>query len=433
MSGYRELCSRLSERLPFLPGHGIKWMAERRNNAMTTHFERDFNTPQSDEWGLSTTIGRRLERSEHVEISAEWLDRYRVPGALCLVFVDGVFRPEYSTCEPVPADVTLKTLQQLDAEQMTTVSLWMSTHPPAEHHPMLNWNTIWMQDGVRLVVPAHTRLDAPVQILCFGATSGVLIPLRHFICLGLCDEATLIETHVGLEGCASVTSVHSELDLDDNASLHHYSLQVESPLARSFLSLNCINGRHARFHQHHLALGGAKACAEVQVQALRGSECELNGVFYVDGSRHTEIRTRVEHTEPSSHSGQNYRGMASDKAKGVFDGIIKVAAHAQKITANMQNRNLLLSPNAVIDSRPQLEISADDVRCSHGVTVGQLDADAVFFLMARGLTETEARTMLSFAFAYEIIEKIPQGDYRQIARDALINALPPSDLHQEWL
>jgi len=429
MSLAQELDTRLRETLPRWSGHDLAWLQDYRQQTLAAFRETDPGSKPDKQWQLGTTLPRSLS-AVRPGIDPAWLQHYRLPEAFCLVFVDGVLRPEYSVRDDLPDGVVLKALSEMRAEELTAHRARLT--PPATD-PLTRWNLIWLQDGVCLDIPERVCLQRPVQILCLASNVGELIPLRHLLTLGSQAEASVMETYAGLEGATGFTLTSTDIRLGTAALLDHHSLQRESTRARHCHSIQVESGPRARFRQHHVALGAARSLTTISNPLGLAAESQLNGLFHLAGSQQGEIHTRIDHAAPRGNSRQSYRGLATDQAKGVFDGIIQVQPQAGKISATMQNRNLLLSPAAEIDSRPQLEISADDVQCSHGVTVGQLDADAVFFLTARGLSEVEARTILGFAFANEIIQSVPPGHYRSLVQTAFLASLPQADIHQDWL
>lgn len=427
----QELDTHLQQTLSRLPGHGLTWLNEYRQQTLADFMRTDLGGKQDKQWQISATCPG-FQAGASADISLEWLQRYRLAEAYGLVFVDGILRPEYARREGLPEGVVLKGLSEMTDAELTAIRSRL-TPQPAVDDALGRWNLIWMQDGVYLHIPERVRLEKPVQILCFGGSNGVNTSLRHLMTLGQQAEAIVMETCTSPDEVAGFTLTSTDIRLETGAVLEHYSLQVESARVRHFCSIQVDNGVNTHFRQHHVALGGSRSLVALGNRIDQAAECQMNGLFYAHGNRHTEIHTRVNHVAALGHSRQNYRGLATDKATGVFDGIIQVQKEAAKISATLQNRNLLLSPSAEIDSRPQLEINADDVQCSHGVTVGQLDDDAVFFLMARGLDEAEARTILSFAFANAIIQNMPSDSYRSLVQTAFLSALPHADIHQDWL
>jgi Fe-S cluster assembly protein SufD len=192
-------------------------------------------------------------------------------------------------------------------------------------------------------------------------------------------------------------------------------------------------GRSARFQHTNLSLGGLLVRNEIHVDLAEAAECSLDGLFVGRGRQHVDNHTMIRHNEPNGVSREHYRGVLTDRARGVFQGRIVVQPKAQKTDAQMNNRNLLLSEDAEIDTKPQLEIHADDVKCAHGVAVGQLDPESIFYLESRGVDQTSARNMLTFAFANTMVEQIRLAGFREIAQDVLLSLFPQAGIRKDWL
>jgi Fe-S cluster assembly protein SufD len=222
----------------------------------------------------------------------------------------------------------------------------------------------------------------------------------------------VVETHLG-EG-AYLTNAVSELQLGGGARLHHVKLQRESEQAFHVARVAAALGRDARLSQHHVALGAllARADIEARFEGL-GGECVLDGLFHADGERLLDSHTRLDHAVPRCTSRETYKGILDGRARGVFHGRIVVRRDAQKTSAHQSNHNLLLSRQALVHSTPQLEIFADDVKCKHGSTTGQLDEVALFYLRSRGIGEAEARGLLTDAFASDVVERLPHPALRE--------------------
>jgi Fe-S cluster assembly protein SufD len=225
----------------------------------------------------------------------------------------------------------------------------------------------------------------------------------------------------------------TEITLRENAGLEHTKLQAESSRSYHFGGIYAKQQPASRFCQQHAAFGGLIARTEIHSLLGQGADCELNGLFMASGRRHLDTHTLIRHVEARANSREQYRGIAAERGRGVFAGRIVVDKDAQKTDAAMSSRNLLLSEDAEIDSKPQLEIHADDVKCAHGVTIGQLDAEAVFYLESRGIDRTAARNMLTFGFANEMVEKIRHDGLRQQVRDLVLANLPGAEIRGDWL
>jgi Fe-S cluster assembly protein SufD len=234
-----------------------------------------------------------------------------------------------------------------------------------------------------------------------------------------------VEAFASADGRASLSNAVTEVVLEDNASVQRYKLQQEGADALHVASLAARLGRDARFSDHAITLGAALSRSDIDVRFdAPGGECVLNGLFVLDGRRVADTHSRVDHAQPHCSSRQLYKGIVDDQARGVFNGLVVVRPGAQKTDAVQTNRNLLLSREALVHSIPQLEILADDVKCKHGSTTGQLDLDALFYLRSRGLGEAAARSLLTWAFASDLVRKMDIEPLRRLVERHLQAHLP---------
>jgi Fe-S cluster assembly protein SufD len=281
--------------------------------------------------------------------------------------------------------------------------------------PFAALNGAFQRDGAFVRVTAGAAPQRPIQLLFIAspAASGRVANPRNIIRIDRGAKAAVMLRYESL--CKDVywTNAMTQILLEDNAELDLISIQSESDTAYHFSSIDIRQERDSRFRSHQIALGGALSRSEIYARlAAPGVDCELNGLFFVDGGQHVDNQTTVDHASPHGTSRELYKGILGGHSRGVFNGSVLVRQDAQKTNAQQFNPNLLISDDAQINTKPTLEISADDVKCSHGSTVGRLDADALFYLRARGVDEPAARQMLTVAFASEIAESIPQESLR---------------------
>jgi Fe-S cluster assembly protein SufD len=296
-------------------------------------------------------------------------------------------------------------------------------------------NSAFVDDGAYVRVRDGVVLDTPLQLLFVSsavtASSAPAATMtthpRTLVVLGANSQSQIVETYVGLPGQGYFTNAVTEVFVGENAVLDHYKVQEESVEAFHIASMHVRAARNANFSSHSFALGGKLVRNDaVATMAGAGSECTLNGLYLADGDRLVDNHTTIDHAEPHCPSHEVYKGIIGGKARAVFNGKIIVRPDAQKTDAKQTNRALLLSDGATINTKPQLEIFADDVKCTHGAAIGQLDEDALFYLRARGLTLQDARDMLIHAFAGEILDRVRIEPlraaletelYAQLARD----------------
>jgi Fe-S cluster assembly protein SufD len=285
-------------------------------------------------------------------------------------------------------------------------------------------NTAFLHDGAHIQLRTGTILERPIHLL-FVATGdaggpSMMAHPRVLIVLGANSQASIVETYAGPDGARYFTNAVTEIVLGENAVLDHYKLQHESRDACHVSSVHVQAQRSASHTSHSISTGGALVRNDVvAVLDGEGVECTLNGLYVADGQRLVDNHTTIDHAQPHCGSREIYKGILTDRARGVFNGKIIVRPDAQKTDAKQTNRALLLSEDAQINTKPQLEIFANDVRCTHGAAVGQLDEDAQFYLRSRGLSDADASRLLIHAFASDVLNRLPLESVRRGVEDRL--------------
>ena len=293
--------------------------------------------------------------------------------------------------------------------------------------PFAALNTALFEDGVFIQVPEGVSVEAPIYVLyvTVPATMPTMNHPRNLIIAGKSSQVTVVEDYVSLGEGVTFSNAATELVAGDNASVSHYMIVREGDQAYNFSTLRIQQGRSANVATHSLLLSGALVRNNVHpVLAGEGSECLINGLFMAKGRQHMDNYMLVEHASPHCDSRQFYNGILNEQSHGVFHGRIIVHKDAQKTDAKQTNRNLLLSDDAQIDTKPQLEIYADDVKCTHGATIGQVDENALFYLRSRGLAEAAARHVLLLAFANECLDRMSSPQVRKHLEKLVMAGLP---------
>jgi Fe-S cluster assembly protein SufD len=325
-----------------------------------------------------------------------------------LVCVNGYFSPELSFLEKLPRQVKAGSLRDALSRERDLVAPHLGRYATYGDHPFVALNTAFMKDGVFVWVPKGMIVEKPIHLvfLATGNDGPALSQPRNLIVLEESSEATILESYLGLEDNYFTNGV-TEIALAENTVLDHTKIERESKGAFHIASLQVQQGRNARFFSHVVSTGGALVRNEVNtVLGGEGGECSLDGLFVVGAKQHVDNRTRIDHVRPHGSSRELYKGVLGGAARGIFNGKIYVHKNAAKTDAKQTNNNLLLSKNASVDTKPQLEIYNNDVKCTHGSTIGQIDAQALFYLRSRGLAPAEAQRLLTFAFASEVIGRI---------------------------
>lgn len=342
---------------------------------------------------------------------------------LRLVFVDGLFSPEQSDLGELPKGVNVLPL----ADNANAAKTVLGQVAAANFSGFTALNLASWQDGVLIDLANNAVLEQPVylQFVSTAQENAVLIQPRILIKAGVHAQATVIEHYSGAEEAASFSNVVTEVDLADGAQITHYKLQQESAKQYHIASLHVQQQRDSRFTSHNICLGGKLARQDIQVELnAEGAEVYLDGLYLGNNRQHLDNHTLVNHNAPHTNSNEDYKGILNDRSRGVFNGRAVVHKNAQKIEAHQSNANLLLSDKAEIDTKPELEIYADDVKCSHGSTTGQLDESALFALRSRGIDEAMARGLLTLAFANEVIDRIEIPEVHDQIEEAVAGRLP---------
>jgi len=295
-------------------------------------------------------------------------------------------------------------------------------------------NTAFASDGVVVFIRPGAIVDAPLHIahVATGRGTDPVSYSRVLIVAGKGSEARIVETYSGPEDSVYLANAVTEVAVDDNAFVDHYKLQKDGSKGYHVATLSARLKRDARFANHSFNFGAAISRNDIEVCFdAEGGECVLNGLFMVDGARLTDTHSRVDHAQPHCSSRELYKGILDGSSRGVFNGLVQVRPGAQKTDAVQMNRNLLLSREALVHSVPQLEILADDVKCRHGSTTGQLDPLAIFYLRSRGIGETDARSLLTYAFASDLVHGVSVAPLREAVLDHLQSHLPGAALVKE--
>ncbi len=274
-------------------------------------------------------------------------------------------------------------------------------------NPFVAINTMLMSDGLFVHLPPGMIVETPIHVLYLSTADGGTSQLRNLVVAERGAEVTIIEHYASSAGGAYWTNTVTEIDLCENAGVEHYKLEEEGDKAFHIATVEIHQHRDSRFTSHNVALGGRFVRNDINTR-LDGenAQCALNGLYVIKGRQHVDNHTRIEHVMPRTVSRELYKGVLDGWSRGVFNGKVIVHKYAQLSDSEQANHNLLLSPNAEADPKPQLEIFADDVKCAHGVTVGQLDAEALYYLRSRGVPKSEARSLLTFAFANDVITRM---------------------------
>ena len=423
---------------PKLCGQSLLWLEEQRLKALSQFSEQGFPSSHEEEWRYTNVsaiekkkFSPTINKTKNL-VDIEWLKLYQLQEAWSVVLVDGHFSAELSSLEDLPVDVLVMGMADALQKLPETLENYINQSVNIDENSFIAFNTAWFTDGLFVSVNAKRILEKPIQVLHVATQQDVLAATRTVIILDKMAEASIIETYVGYDN-AYLSSTVTEVFVGQNAHLTLYKMQCESEKAYHFGGIYVKQDRDAHFTHHNFAFGALLARSDIHTDLDHASECELNGLYLGVKRQHIDSHTRISHIKPNGISRELYKGVLDDRARGVFQGRVIVAKDAQQTDSQMNNRNLLLSDDAEADSKPQLEIYADDVKCGHGVTVGQLDEKSIFYLQSRCIDEEVARNILTFAFANEMVDRIKIKVLHEMILEQVLIRFPQEGINKEWL
>ncbi len=391
------------------------WLRDGRRAAIARFSALDLPTPRNEEWkytSLAPLLATALDlvpEGPREDPAEEAVAPFLIgsPAWSRLVFVDGRYSAKLSSVRPLPQGAHLASLGEMLIIDGEAIRSRLATEVLDDAFAALN--AAFWQDGGYLHIPAGVRLDEPVHLLFVATADGAARAdhPRSLITLDPGSEATIVESHVALGPDAYLTNAMTDIIVGDNAGLDHCRIELESRRAFHVGRTQVRQARGSRFTSCAVSFGGRLARNDVHVVlAAEAATCALSGLFVIGGDQHVDTHTLVDHAAPRATSRQLYKGVLDGRARGVFNGRIIVRSGANGTDAHQTNKNLLLSDGVEVDSKPQLEIFADDVKCSHGAADGQVAPDAIFYLNSRGLDEGAARNLLTYGFANEVLGRI---------------------------
>lgn len=330
-----------------------------------------------------------------------------------LVFVDGVHAPELSGAAAHTDGVLVANLSSALATQAAAVEAHLGRHQPIGVDVFTAANTAFLRDAAVIRMPRNAAFAAPVHVLFITTQAGVVSHPRCLLIAEAGSSLTLIEDHVSLQDAACLSNAVTEIVLADHAKVQHIRVQRARPHDFHIANTSVSLGRHSHYRSVSVDMGAQLSRHHLEVVLGEGADCTVDGLAVVAGSQLADTHSCIHHAQPQGRSRQLHKCIAGGTAHAVFNGKVMVHAGAQHTDAAQLSRNLLLGARARIDTLPQLEILADDVKCTHGATVGSLDSEEVFYLQSRGLSDSAARDLLTYAFGAEIIARIPVPSLRQ--------------------
>ncbi len=419
-----------------LPGGKLPWLKKKRESAIERFSKLGFPTPRNEAWKYTRVapIEKRafVPPAETPELTASQVEPFYLSDTDChhLVFVDGRYSAPLSSPGELPEGVVIEDLSGVIERSPELLKGVLADGEAENGHAFSALNSAFMHDGAVVKLPRDAVVTYPVHLIfvATGRQGDFVINPRILIHAERGSRAAIVESYVSLDETVYFNNVRTDVVVGTSACIEHYKLQRESRKAFHISDLRVHQSAGSGFHSHSFSFGGALVRNDIRV-ALDAEDavCTLNGLFMADGRQHVDYHTYVDHHKPRCVSQELYKGILSGRARGVFNGAVYVHPGAVKTDAHQTNNNLLLSKDAEIDTKPQLEIYADDVKCSHGATVGQLDEDMLFYLRSRGIDEQAARGLLVYGFARDVVDRIEVNAIRNRLAESLLRWLPHAD------
>ena len=424
-----------------LPATEPEWLRALRKAGITAFETLGFPTTRQEDWrhtNVAPIARTGFERPPAAASVADvavldTLDFGHAFARRQLVFVNGRFAKDLSSA-PTADGVHVRSLREVLDREPQLVQPYLDRQASGPGRAFAALNAAFLDDGAFISIPEGLVLAEPIHVVFLSAPASrpTASHPRVLVRAGRKSQAKVVESYGGPVDAVYLTNAVTEITVEDGAIVDHYRLQRETSRAFHVGTLCVTQGRGSRFASHSIALGASLSRVDIrQVFAGEGGECILNGLFLAGDRQHMDTHTWVDHAQPHCSTRELYKGIVDDKARGVFVGKILVRAGAQKTDAIQSNKNLILSRDALVDSVPQLEILADDVKCKHGSTTGQLDPLALFYLRSRGIGEEAARALLTYAFASDVVQRIGIEPLRAGLTEHLQRRLPgPADMKE---
>jgi len=407
------------------------WLTSVRRAAFDSFTRLGFPTTRDEEWrftnvapiadgAFAEAAGAEVTKAQLAPLLVKQLSATR------LVFVNGRFSPALSSSLALPKGAQVTSIAAMPATDPGLVDPYFTRCAAFDRHAFTALNTALTEDGAFVYIPTGAVVQDPIHVLYFTTSASPIVTHpRTIVVVGDNSQVKLVETYGGPAAETYFTNAVTEIVGGERSLVEHYRVQRESFSAHHVSSTHIYLEKAAVFSQQNIVLGGGLVRNDIgAVLDAEGIECTVNGLYLGNGRRLIDNHTAIVHARPHCVSHEIYKGMLDDHARGVFNGKIFVRPDAQKTDAKQTNQVLLLSDHATINTKPQLEIFADDVKCTHGATVGQLDEESLFYLRARGIGHEQARAMLIHAFASDIIDRVTVEPLREALEAALLEQLP---------
>jgi Fe-S cluster assembly protein SufD len=395
-----------------MPRSGISWLNERRAQALERANALTVPTTRDEEWrftDISPLTKIAFQPAAAPRLGMQDISPFVAPEASArLVFVDGVFAPELSATAGLPYGVVVTHLTAALGTHEAAIQPHLACHAEFEREVFTALNTCYLRDGAFIWVAKNQKCPTPVQLIYVSTQKETAAYPRCLVVAEAGSECTLVEDYVALGDGTYLNDAVTEIVVGEAARVQHVRVQREAAGAFHIATCSAVIAKDARYESHAVTLGARLSRFNLNVvQQGDGAEVRMDGLALISGRQLADTHSLMDHARPAGRCQQSHKCIVGGAAHAVFNGRIVVRPGAQLTDSAQASRNLLLSDKAHVDTKPQLEIFADDVKCAHGATVGQLDADQLFYLRSRGISMARARNLLTYAFAAELIDRIP--------------------------
>lgn len=398
-----------------------------RKEAISNFNKLNFPTTHDEDWrftNIAPLLKYNFEPATQADVKAKQIEKFKFKNLKgnVLIFINGHFNPilsiiKNSSSEDSGAQNEIRVGNIADEikNNSAVIDKYFGKYANHKEQIFTALSTAFTQDGAFVFIPDNKIVEEPIQILFLTSTSGknIITQPRNLFVAGKNSQASIVERYISLDDGVYFTNVVTEIVAGENSNLEHVKLQEESLKAFHISRTEIDQERASNFSSCSISLGGNIARHDINSHFNdEGSECSLNGLYLLTGNQLYDTHSLIDHAKPHCNSHEHYKGILDDDSRGVFNGKVIVKRDAQKTNAFQENKNIILSSGALVNTKPQLEIFADDVKCSHGATIGQLDEDAMFYLKSRGIGEEKAKAILIHAFASDVVRKIKIEEVR---------------------
>ncbi len=415
----------LLQSLPKKPTDSVSWLKQLRAEAIDQIGKQKFPSLRDEEWRF-TDISPLTKLPYRPSLTVSDLQLTDIDHLFLeepsnrLVFVNGHYAPQLSNI--IDANLIIGNLPVLMADHSSSIQMHLGQYAQYQDNFFTTQNTAFLQDGAFISIARNTSVPSPIHLLNIATQPEVTNYMRCLLVADTGSDVTLIEDYVSLQESAYITNAVTEISLAPNAQARHYRVQRENKNAFHLANCTVALAHASRYQSVNVALGAQISRLNLDVRLNdEAAECCIDGLTLITDNQLSDTHTCIDHLKPNGNSQQQHKCIIDGSAHAVFNGKIMVRPQAQQTNSSQSSRNLLLSSQAHIDTKPQLEIFADDVKCAHGATVGQLDSEELFYLQSRGLSMNEARNLLTYAFGAEIINRISVSSLRQRLEQAVLN------------